>query len=309
MNNLGKRALAWVLVAGGAMSSVSALFAAAPAADKHAATIRRVAVLGSNNDMEVEITASQPVTPQTQVVTGPDRLVIDFPNAVPGSDLHNVLVHRGDVKGVRVGLFSTNPPVTRVVLDLKMPQPYHLLPSGNTVILRLGTGRKQATALPSRSALVARGSAPPARPAKPVTKMEVAFQNGKLSIWADKATLAEVLYEVHRRTGADIPIPSGAEQEQVVANIGPAPAREVLAALLNGSRFNFIMVGSDRDPGQLKSVILTTRGEGVSQPVIYSPASPVAQAMPEPEPLQPPVQLEMPHQPPEPVADAPPPKR
>ena len=292
MNKLGKRALAWVLVAGGGMSSVSAMFAAEPAADQPAATIRHVAVRGSSNE-EVEITASQPVTPQTQVVTGPDRLVIDFPHAVPGSDLHDVPVHRGVVKGVRVRLFSRNPLVTRVVLDLKTPQPYRLLPSGNTVILRLGTGRKQAVA----------------RPAKPVTKLEVAFQNGKLSIWADQATLAEVLYEVHRRTGADIPIPSGAEQEQVVANIGPVPAREALAALLNGSRFNFIMVGSDRDPGQLKSVILTPRGEGVSQPVIYSPVPPVAHAMPDPEPPQPAVQLEMPPEPPQSMADAPPPQR
>jgi hypothetical protein len=308
MNRFGKGALACVLVAGGGMSLVSASFAAPQAAGKPAVTIRRVAVRGSSNDMEVEITASEPVTPQTHVVTGPDRLVIDFPNAVPGSDLHNIVVNSGEVKEVRVGLFSTNPPVTRVVLDLKTPRPYQLLPSGNTVILRLSTRRKQATALPSRPAVVSRRSAPPAPPAKPGAKVEVAFQNGKLSIWADKATLAEVLYEVQRRTGADIPIPSGAEQEQVVANIGPAPAREVLATLLNGSRFNFIMVGSERDPAQLKSVILTMRGEGISQPVIYSPVPPVAHAMPEAEPPQPSVQPNMQPEPPEP-ADAPPPQR
>src|SRR5713226_418164 len=278
MNSINHRALVCLLV----ISGVSSAMAAPQVADTPAVTIRRIAVLGSSNDVEVEITASQPVTPQTLVVTGPDRLVIDFPNTVPGSDLHNVPINRGEVKGVRVGLFSTNPPVTRVVLDLKMPQPYQLLPSGNLVILRLSSGRKQATALPSRPAVVSRGSAPSAQPAKPAPRVEVEFKNGKLSIWADKATLAEVLYEVHRQTGADIPIPSGAEQEQVVTNIAPAPAREALASLLNGSRFNFIMVGSDRDPAQLKSVILSLRGEGVSQPTMYFPASPVARAAPEP---------------------------
>ncbi len=289
MNSINHRALVCLLV----ISGVSSAMAAPQVADTPAVTIRRIAVLGSSNDVEVEITASQPVTPQTLVVTGPDRLVIDFPNTVPGSDLHNVPINRGEVKGVRVGLFSTNPPVTRVVLDLKMPQPYQLLPSGNLVILRLSSGRKQATALPSRPAVVSRGSAPSAQPAKPAPRVEVEFKNGKLSIWADKATLAEVLYEVHRQTGADIPIPSGAEQEQVVTNIAPAPAREALASLLNGSRFNFIMVGSERDPTQLKSVILTARGEGVSQPAIYSPPPPVAQAVPEP-PSQFPAQPEVP---------------
>jgi hypothetical protein len=282
MRHINNRALVCLLViSGGVSSSV----AAPQVADTPAVTIRRIAVLGSSDDMKVEITASQPVTPQTLVMTGPDRLVIDFPNAVPGSDLHNLSVNRGELKSVRVGLFSTNPPVTRVVLDLKTPQPYQLLPSGNTVILKLSTGRKQATALPSRPAIVSRGSPPPAGPAKAAPKVEVGFQNGKLSIWANKATLAEVLYEVHRQTGADIPIPSGAEQEQVVTNIGPAPAREALSALLNGSRFNFIMVGSERDPTQLKTVLLTLK-DGLPAGIVYSSQSPAPMAQAQPEPVQ-----------------------
>ena len=308
MDSLTKRALACALAVGGSISSASASFAAPQAAGKPTVTIHHIAVLGSSSDVEVEITASQPVAPQTQVLTGPDRLVIDFPNAVPGSDLHNVPVNRGEVKSVRAGLFTTNPPVTRVVLDLKTPQPYQLFPSGKTVIVKLSAGGKQAAALPSQAAVVSHAPAPPAQPAKPAAKVEVEFQNGKLSIWADKATLAEVLFEVHRRTGADIPIPAGAELEQVVVNLGPAAARQVLASLLNGSRFNFIMVGSDRDPTQLKSVLLSLRGEGVSQPTMYFPASPVARAAPEPEPPQPPVQPEM--QPEQPAqGDAPPPQR
>jgi len=304
MNSLTKRALACALVVGGTLSPVSASFAAPQAAGEPSVTIHGLAVLGSSSsDVEVQITASQPVRPQTHVLTGPDRLVIDFPNAVPGSDLHNVPVNRGEVKSVRVGLFTANPPVTRVVLDLKTPQPYQLFPSGKTVIVKLGTGGKQAATLSSQPAIVSHAPAPPAQPAKPAPKVEVEFQNGKLSIRADKATLAEVLYEVHRRTGADIPIPAGAELEEVVANLGPAPARQVLASLLNGSRFNFIMVGSDRDPAQLKSVLLTLRGEGVSQPRMYFPAQPVTGAVPAP-PVQPDMQPEQPSQ-----GDAPPPQR
>jgi hypothetical protein len=281
MDSRTKRVLACGLVAAGSLSPAPASFAAPQVPGEPLVTIHSLAVLGSSTDVEVQITASQPVRPQTHVLTGPDRLIIDFPNAVPSRDLHNVPVNRGEVKSVRVGLFTAKPPVTRVVLDLKTPQPYQLFPSGKTVIVKLSTGGKQAAGLPPQVPVAPPPPVSAAPPKKPDPKVEVEFQNGKLSIRTDKATLAEVLYEVQRRTGADIPIPAGAELEEVVANLGPAPARQVLAALLNGSRFNFIMVGSDEDPAKLKSVLLTLRGEGASPPTIYSPAQPGGRTAPQ----------------------------
>ncbi len=70
-----------------------------------------------------------------------------------------------------------------------------------------------------------------------------------------------------------------------MAGIPPLPLREALVSLLNGSRFNFIMVDSEHEPGKLKSVILTYRGAGgISQPAIAAPEPPVADTPPEPEP-------------------------
>jgi len=95
--------------------------------------------------------------------------------------------------------------------------------------------------------------------------------------------LAEVLAEVHRRTGADITMPPGAGQEPIIADLGPAPAREVMATLLNGSPFNFVMVGSDNDPSQLRGIFLTLRqGAGGDNPVTY-PAVVVGQQQPGPD--------------------------
>jgi len=264
------------------------------------ASIRRVAVLGGSQALELEVTASQSVAPTVLVLTGPDRLVIDFPNAVPGNDLRNIPVNRGEVKGVRVGLFAQNPPITRVVLDLKAPQPYQLFPSGKSVIVKVGDGASAQPMVPTPRPIISAVIAHPAHaitpvsyapistplPSKPAPRLNVNFQNGQLTIWANKATLAEVLSEIHRQTGAEIPIPAEAGQDQVIANLGPAPARDVLTALLNGSRFNFILVGSDRDATQLKSVILSARGEGASQPAIEIPATPVEQSDPEPPPPQ-----------------------
>ena len=42
----------------------------------------------------------------------------------------------------------------------------------------------------------------------------------------------------------------------------PAPAPEVLARLLNGSKFNFLILSSANDPRVLDRVILSSRPEG-----------------------------------------------
>ncbi len=184
-----------------------------------------------------------------------------------------------------MGRYSANPPTTRVVIDLNSPQHYQIFPDGKTVIVKLASDQQQAAA---RSRLNNVSYTPPA-PAKPAFTMNVEFKDGRLSIVADKASLAQVLGEVQRQTGTDIPIPPGAAQEQIVTSIGPLPLREALMSLLNGSRFNFIMVDSDREPGRLKSVILTYRGAGgMSQPGVATPEPPVAENPQEPEqPAQP----------------------
>src|SRR5580704_8422205 len=127
---------------------LSAACVSAPVAAQARAvpSIRRVQVLHTQNQVEIEIEASDRVVPQTNILTGPDRLVVDFVNAVPGVQLRNQAVNRGEVKSLRVGLFSSNPPVTRVVLDLNGPQRYQVFPSARTVILKIGGGAGAETA-------------------------------------------------------------------------------------------------------------------------------------------------------------------
>ncbi len=313
MQGLVKRALTGLLLAAGSMGFLLANSpsAAAQPPGKRVATIRKVAVLNSGSNFEVEISASQPVTPQTLVVTGPDRLVIDFPQAVPGAGLRPVVLHNGEVKGIRMGLFESNPPVTRVVLDLKSPQPYQVFPSGNGVIVKINsavshTGASSpanavASNIPAQSVASVQAAAPPAPvqpPPPPTPKMEVAFKDGKLSIYSDRAMLSDVLHEVQRLTGASVSIPPGAGNDPVIANIGPLPARDALTKLLDGSSYNFILLGSERDPSVLRSILLTPRGAAVeNMPATYTPP-PVAEVAPEPQ---------VDAQPPPPEPDPPPP--
>lgn len=248
-------------------------------------SVRSVKVLGSKSTVEIEVEASDRVVPQTRVLTGPDRLVVDFPNAVPGSGARSQSVDRGEVKDVRVGLFQSKPPVTRVVLDLKTAQSYQVFPYGRTVMIKI-VGGGDASAVeangtlsqPARPGLVTTNYTTRAEPvqmeaaAKP--PLQVSYQNGMLAISANKATLSEVLYAVQQRTGADISIAAGAEQERVVAEIEPAPAPEVLARLLNGSKFNYLILSAADDPSKLDKVILSTRYDGIF------PTSPSMQAPP-----------------------------
>ena len=229
-------------------------------------SVRQVKVMSNKEAVEIEVEASDRIVPQTQVLAGPDRLVVDFPNAVPGAQLRSQSVNRGKVKDLRIGLFQSKPPITRIVVDLTTAQSYQIFPYGRTVMIKVigATDAKSAGEVSGRPGLInANYSSGVERlPLVTSTKpLEVSFRDGLLTIQATKATLSEVLYAVQQRTGADIAIPSGAEQEKVVANLGPAPAQEVLAHLLNGSRFNFLILNSVNDPRQLDRVILSPRGD------------------------------------------------
>jgi hypothetical protein len=347
-------------------ASISAQTSASHGATKSApgtARVEHVVVRETGGALAVEIqTSGAAVAPDTQSITGPDRIVVDFPGALPAAELRALKVNRGALKGIRAGLFFENPPITRVVLDLSEPQSYRISTVDNRILVRLGAANpgsaspnsasvgsvapgtaKQVSAKaeskPVAVAVVTRpvvaqpvvarsvvaqpmapvlvpapeaaerartprvpsqpDAAPAAAPAKiqnivldpdlrgvgdptlpqnrvvttpvpaadssmpaladaapakpPVT---VTFANGMLCIRADRATMSQVLFEVQRMTQAEIAIPAGAEQEQVVADLGPAPARDVLASLLNGSPYNFIFVGNELS---LERVILTRR--------------------------------------------------
>ena len=104
---------------------------------------------------------------------------------------------------------------------------------------------------------------------------QVTFQDNQLTIVAPNSTLADILRAVHKQTGAEIEIPSA--PDRVVTRLGPGPARDVMADLLNGSRFNYILLGSPEDANALSRVVLVAKsGADV--------ASSMASATPEPRP-------------------------
>ena len=122
----------------------------------------------------------------------------------------------------------------------------------------------------------------------PATAPKVSYQNGLLTIVAQNSTLGDILRDVRKSTGASIEVPPNAT-ERVFTRLGPGAPRDVLASLLNGSSFNYVMLGSSSNPTSIVSVVLTTKpatGTAQTAASTYPPPQPVyGTQMPAPQPV------------------------
>src|SRR5207247_8302597 len=139
---------------------------------------------------------------------------------------------------------------------------------------------------------------PPALEQMPASSPQGYFRNGQLTIVARNSTLGDILRAVHTQTGASVDVPSNAT-ERVVSNLGPGPARDVLASLLNGSHFNYVMLGSPNDPHMVQRIILTSKAGAAqvnasSENASSNPSQVATQQVYPQQPVPPPDTEEMP---------------
>jgi hypothetical protein len=251
-------------------------------------SVNKVSVV-AESPFQLRIETSAQTAPLAQMIEQPDRLVIDLPNTRPGMALHHLNVNHGAVKSVRTSLYSTQPPMTRIVVDLTLPQWYRIVPDTSGVSVTIGGGEGAPTDPGTTIGWVSTRS-PAARPSSaktsqnvrvaavaqrqqvPVNGASVEFMDGQLTVHANNATLSEVLFQIQKKTGAEIAIPAGTEQDMVAADLGPGTPSEVLSQLLNGSGLNFVVVGSDRNPKILRSVLLTRIDSNMPAGQSYTPA-------------------------------------
>ncbi len=122
---------------------------------------------------------------------------------------------------------------------------------------------------------------PPAAPLRPeqmpATPPQVSFHGGLLTITAQNSTLGDILRAVRNQTGAAVEVPANAT-ERVAGNFGPGPARDVLSSLLNGSHFNYVLLGSATNPDALERVILTVKSNTNDPATAEGTATPPAPA-------------------------------
>jgi hypothetical protein len=84
----------------------------------------------------------------------------------------------------------------------------------------------------------------------------VQWDSHGLRISAKNASLKQILADVASRIGAKLE-GMGAD-ERVFGEYGPAPAKEVLAELLQGSTYNVMLIG-DQGQGTPRQIVLSAR--------------------------------------------------
>jgi hypothetical protein len=100
---------------------------------------------------------------------------------------------------------------------------------------------------------------PPTLEQQPAVAPEVSYRAGMLTIVARNSTMSDILNAVRRVTGATVDRPAGTGNERVVGTFGPGIPRNVLAQLLNGSRYDYIILGSATRPGGIDRIMLSLR--------------------------------------------------
>jgi hypothetical protein len=119
---------------------------------------------------------------------------------------------------------------------------------------------QQAITQPAESAAQAASGIPAAPP-------KYSYVDGQLSIRALNVTLADVLAKVASLTGVKIDVPAGAYSEKLpFVELGPGPAREILADLLSDSSFDYLLAASETDPEKIQSVLIMPREKKGARP-------------------------------------------
>ncbi|HTT23774.1 MAG TPA: AMIN domain-containing protein [Candidatus Sulfotelmatobacter sp.] len=176
--------------------------------------LQKVNVVPGSEDIQIEISSSQAVTPNVSKLSSPARILVELPETVVATQQSKIPVGSGGVKGVRIGMDGKNPPTTSVVVDLEKAISYDVAPGpAGKVTLILHT---------QGGAPVVAKSAPAPAPAKAAPeKAAVAKAVPETKAPAAKAAPAP-------KIAAAAPAPK-TQAKQEAKPAAPAPAKTVAA--------------------------------------------------------------------------------
>ncbi len=94
---------------------------------------------------------------------------------------------------------------------------------------------------------------------QPANPPSISYTNGQLSIVANNSSLADIVSGIERATGVRVE-GTRPDSERVFGQFGPGSPRDVLNSLFDGSRYDFILVGSLENPADVRTIILSPHG-------------------------------------------------
>jgi hypothetical protein len=87
----------------------------------------------------------------------------------------------------------------------------------------------------------------------------VTYSGGELKVVGHGARLGQILETIKALTGITLEVPQDSADNQIFDDVGPAPARQALMQLLDGTRLNYVILSSSEDPQSVKGLILTAQ--------------------------------------------------
>jgi Tfp pilus assembly protein PilP len=198
--------------------------------------LEKVNVVPGSNDIQIEISSSQAVTPRVSKLSSPARVVVELPETVVASSQNKIPVGSGGVKGVRIGMDGKTPPTTSVVVDLEKALPYEVAPGpAGKVVLILHTQDGGATV--AKNAPAPAKSAAPSKPqavAMPATKSPVTAKVADAKVPATKPVATAKVADAKASAAKPVAVAKADTRQPaktiVAAKPAPAVSRPVKVA-------------------------------------------------------------------------------
>jgi Tfp pilus assembly protein PilP len=205
--------------------------------------LQRVNVVPGSNDIQIEISSSQAVTPQVSKLSSPARVVVALPETVVASAQNKIPVGTGGVKGVRIGMDGKTPPTTSVVVDLEKPLAYEVAPGpAGKLVLILHTQDAGSTVAKSVSAPAAKTPVAAAKVADakaPVAAAKVADVKAPVAKPVTATAKQDPKPQAKTRVVAAKPAPAPVASAPVKVAEAAKPKPEEKKWAMNGNRDPF----------------------------------------------------------------------
>ncbi len=103
----------------------------------------------SSGEISLNVAFTRPTDAKPMLLHSPNRLVLDFPGTIYDQATQHVEVNVGGVREVRVGQFSQDPPIVRVVVEMTRSLRYRVLRQGEgeRYYVQLYTGQRSQAAI------------------------------------------------------------------------------------------------------------------------------------------------------------------